>query len=187
MERKVYQVRFDDDFEAVTSQEVATVAHTDWPVVSPELPAYPPVPGGRFVRELADDERFAIREPNSAGRYFVDQVFIPFADFEQEELWALMLNTKNLLTHTAMIYRGSVNMVTVRMAEIFRSAVRVNATAVILGHNHPSGDPTPSPEDVQMTHSVNEAGQILGIELLDHMIVGNGSWVSLKERGLGFG
>ena len=186
MERKVFQTGFDDQFKAAPSQEVATVVDTIRPVATPEQSLYAPVAGGRFVRELAEADRFTILEPKLAGRYFLEHIFTPFADFEQEELWALMVNNRNLLTHTALIYRGSVNSISVRMAEIFRAPVRVNATAIILGHNHPSGETNPSQEDVKITRSVSEAGNILGVELLDHLIIGADSWVSLKERGLGF-
>ena len=146
-----------------------------------------PEPSGRFVRELPDEERFEIIEPSIAGRYFTDHVFTPFEEFVQEELWTLMLNVRNYLTHTAMIYRGSINMISVRNAEIFRTAVRINAASIIIGHNHPSGQSKPSSEDVQMTRAVRDAGQILGIELLDHMVIGGkGSWTSLKEERMGF-
>jgi DNA repair protein RadC len=74
----------------------------------------------------------------------------------------------------------------IRAGELLRDAIRVNATAVILAHNHPSSDPTPSPEDVQVTRSLRQAAGLLGIDLLDHLIICPGRWVSLKERGLGF-
>lgn len=85
-----------------------------------------------------------------------------------------------------MIYRGTVNAVSIRQAELLKEAVRVNSPSLILSHIHPSGDPTPSPEDVQVTRQVNEAAKLLGIDLVDHIIVGKDTWVSLKERGLGF-
>jgi DNA repair protein RadC len=113
-------------------------------------------------------------------------VFTPFEDFEQEELWVLMLNTKNRITHDSLVYRGQIDTIVVRMAEVFRPAVRVNARTIIVSHCHPSGDPTPSPEDVRVTEDIRQAGQLLGIELLDHLVIGMDKWVSLKERGLGF-
>jgi DNA repair protein RadC len=85
-----------------------------------------------------------------------------------------------------MIYQGSLNASVVRVAELFREAVRSNAAALIVAHNHPSGDPTPSPEDIAMTRTLVEAGQILDIEVLDHLVIGKGRWVSLKAQGLGF-
>ena len=84
-----------------------------------------------------------------------------------------------------MVYRGQVSTTFVREAELLKEAVRVNAPALILSHCHPSGDSTPSPEDVHVTASVNKAASLLGITLMDHIVVGKSSWVSLKERGLG--
>jgi DNA repair protein RadC len=74
----------------------------------------------------------------------------------------------------------------VRVAEIFKTAIRRNATNIIIIHNHPSGDPTPSPDDIAITRAIIQAGELLDVKLLDHIIVGNGKFVSLKERGLGF-
>ena len=85
------------------------------------------------------------------------------------------------------VYRGSVNTSLIRTAELFREAVRQNCPAVVLVHNHPSGDPTPSADDVAMTKQAVEAGKLLDIEVLDHIIIGQGRYVSLKEQGLGFG
>ena len=73
-----------------------------------------------------------------------------------------------------------------RVGEVFREAIRLNAAALIVAHNHPSGDPTPSPEDVNVTRQIVEAGKLLDIDVLDHLVIGQGRWVSLKERGLGF-
>ncbi|MBN1992920.1 MAG: DNA repair protein RadC [Anaerolineae bacterium] len=105
---------------------------------------------------------------------------------EQENLRVLLLDTKNRVLGNKTIYVGNVNSSIIRIGEVFREAVRHNATALILAHNHPSGDPTPSPEDVQVTRSVVEAGVLLGIEVLDHLVIGHQRFVSLKERGLGF-
>jgi DNA repair protein RadC len=85
-----------------------------------------------------------------------------------------------------MVYRGTLNTVFVRVAEIFKEAIRMNAASIIVAHCHPSGEPTPSPEDVRITERAVEVGRQLDIDLLDHIIVGKGRWVSLKERGLGF-
>jgi DNA repair protein RadC len=85
-----------------------------------------------------------------------------------------------------MVYRGNVNSSIIRAAEVYRNAIVLNSTALIMAHNHPSGDPSPSPEDIQVTQSIREAGELLGIGLLDHLILGKDKWVSLKERGLGF-
>ena len=105
---------------------------------------------------------------------------------EQEELRVLLLDTRNRVQHIETVYRGSVNSSQVRVAEIFKAAIRRNATNLIVIHNHPSGDPTPSPDDVAITRAILQAGELLDIKLLDHIIIGNGRFVSLKERGLGF-
>jgi DNA repair protein RadC len=125
--------------------------------------------------------------PAVAARYLMENIYTPFDKFDQEELWVLLLNNKNWITHEAMVYRGTINTMYVREAELLKEAVRVNAPALILSHCHPSTDPEPSPEDVQVTARTHQAAQMLGLELLDHIIVGGQDrWVSLKERGLGF-
>ncbi len=105
---------------------------------------------------------------------------------EQEELRVMLLDTRNRVQHIETVYRGSVNSSQVRIAEIFKAAIRRNASNVIVVHNHPSGDPTPSPDDIAITRAILQAGELLDVKLLDHIIVGNGRFVSLKERGLGF-
>ncbi len=105
---------------------------------------------------------------------------------EQEHLRVLVLNTRNRLLEIAEVYHGSVNQAQVRVAEVLRPAVRRNAPAIIVAHNHPSGDPTPSPDDIAITRAIVEAGKLLDVSLLDHLIIGQGRWVSLKERNLGF-
>ena len=90
------------------------------------------------------------------------------------------------MTHEVLLYRGTVDMVPVRPAEVFKEAVRVNAAAILLAHNHPSGDPSPSPQDIELTETVVLAGKLLGVALLDHIVVGQQVWISLRERGMGF-
>jgi len=84
------------------------------------------------------------------------------------------------------VYIGSLNASHIRVGEVFREAVRRSCAALIVAHNHPSGDPTPSPEDVEVTRQLVEAGNLLDIELLDHLIIGRQRFISLRERGLGF-
>jgi DNA repair protein RadC len=128
--------------------------------------------------------RDQIGSPATAVRYFTR---MGLALCEQEELWVAILDNKNRVANLDKVYRGNVNTVIIRPAEILRSAVRYNACSIIVAHNHPSGDPTPSPEDVKVTRSIRESGEMLGIDVLDHIIVSpSGDWVSLKERGLGF-
>lgn len=87
---------------------------------------------------------------------------------------------------TTEVYHGSVNSSQVKVGEIFVPALRRMASAIIIFHNHPSGCADPSPDDVSVTHAVVQAGKLLDIQLLDHIVIGAGRWVSLKERGLGF-
>jgi DNA repair protein RadC len=121
--------------------------------------------------------------PIDCANYFTR---LGLAQREQEELWAAALDTKNRVIALSKVYRGNVNSSIIRTGEVLRDAVRHNSTAVVIAHNHPAGDPTPSPEDVQVTRTLREAASLLGIDLLDHLIICPGCWVSLKERGLGF-
>ena len=139
----------------------------------------------RYVREAREVDNF--NEPKDAAVYLQRYIYTPFQAFEQEEMWLLLLNPKNKITHEVMVYRGTINTVYVRVAEVLREAVRLNATAMIISHCHPSGDPTPSPEDVHMTKRTIEAGKLLDVEILDHIVIGDGTWVSMKERGVAFG
>lgn len=90
------------------------------------------------------------------------------------------------MIRVAQIYVGSLNAASVRVGEIFREAIRANSASLVVVHNHPSGDPTPSPEDVRVTELLIEAGKLLDIEVMDHVVIGRNRFVSLKERGLGF-
>ncbi|MDI3339719.1 MAG: DNA repair protein RadC [Sphaerobacter sp.] len=105
---------------------------------------------------------------------------------DQEQLRVLLLDTKNRALRTVTLYQGSVNSAQVRVAEVFRDAVRLNAPAIAVLHNHPSGDPTPSSADVALTVELVRAGQLLGIDLLDHLVVGHNQFRSLRRLGLGF-
>jgi len=104
---------------------------------------------------------------------------------EQEQLRVIQLDTRNRVTAISTVYTGNVNTSVIRIGEVFRDAVRNNAVAVVVVHNHPSGDPTPSAEDVAVTRLIVEAGKLLNIDLLDHIVIGGGRCVSLKERRLG--
>ena len=106
---------------------------------------------------------------------------------EQEHLRVIMLNTRHKVLGVHEVYKGSLHASLVRAAEVFREPIRRNCRAILVAHNHPSGDPAPSAEDVRVTRRLVEAGRILDVELLDHVVIGDGGWVSLRERGLGFG
>jgi DNA repair protein RadC len=137
---------------------------------------------GRRSTVADQDERPQVSSPGEAANL----VMAEMAPLEQEHLRLLLLDTKNRLLASPTLYIGNVNTTILRVAELFREAVRHNSTAMIVVHNHPSGDPTPSPEDVCMTRTIVEAGKLMGIDVLDHVVIGRGRFVSLKERGLGF-
>lgn len=137
--------------------------------------------GRRLVLE-APEERPLIHTPADAA----ELVQYEMNALEQEELRVLLLDTRNRVLQIETVYRGSVNSSQVRVAEIFKAAIRRNAASLIVIHNHPSGDPTPSPDDVAITRAILQAGELLDVKLLDHIIIGSGRFISLKERGLGF-
>ncbi len=138
--------------------------------------------GRRFV-SLAPEERVVINSPQDVANILMAEM----ASLDQEHLKVLMLNTKNEVLGIREIYVGNVNSSVVRPAEVFRPAVRDNATSVIVVHNHPSGDPTPSAEDISITRNLIEAGKMMAVEVLDHLVIGSGNrFVSLKEASLGF-
>lgn len=104
----------------------------------------------------------------------------------QEHMRVLLLDTKHRVLDAPTVYVGSLNSAVVRISELFRDAVKQNCAAIILAHNHPSGDPTPSSEDIAVTEQVIAAGRLLDIEVLDHLIIGQQRYVSLRERGVDF-
>ncbi len=105
----------------------------------------------------------------------------------QENLWVILLDTRNRKIGVEKVYVGSLNASMVRVGELFRGALQRNAAGIIMAHNHPSGDPAPSPEDVTLTRAAVQAGKLLDVEVLDHLVIGHNSFVSMKEKGLGFG
>ena len=106
------------------------------------------------------------------------------AQLAQEQLRVLLLDTKNNVVGQRVVYQGNVSSAIVRSAEVLRPAVIEAVPSIIISHNHPSQDPTPSPEDVAITRELTQAAKLLGIELLDHVVIGGEKFVSLKERGL---
>lgn len=139
---------------------------------------------GQHVRELREPRY--VRSPLDAVDYFLNQVFVPFEQFQQEQLYVLLLDQKNRITHDVMVYKGTVNAIQIRPAELFMEAVRHNRPSILMGHVHPSGDPTPSPEDVKVTEMIYTAGKLLDIALLDHLVIGNNVYTSLRQAKLGF-
>jgi DNA repair protein RadC len=137
---------------------------------------------GRRMLLASPEERFVVRSPADVAQLLMAEM----SHLEQEHLRVLYLNTRNRLLGVETIYVGSLNTSHIRVGEVFRDAVKRNCAAIIVAHNHPSGDPTPSPEDVEVTRQLVAAGKLLDIEVLDHLIVGQQRFVSLRERGLGF-
>ena len=128
-------------------------------------------PGRRIVRAAED---------------VFQMLFADMALLEQEELRVLLLSTRNEVIAMRDVYRGNVSSAVVRIGEVFRDAVREGCPSIIAVHNHPSGDPSPSAEDAALTKQLVEAGRLLGIEVLDHVVIARSGFVSLKERKLGF-
>ena len=115
-----------------------------------------------------------------------ERLILQMGRLEREELRVVMLDTKNHVLRVVTVYQGNVSSSLVRVGELFRDAVRLNAAGVILVHNHPSGDPTPSPDDLHLTAEALAAGRLLDIALLDHLVIGHDAFVSLRDRGLSF-
>jgi len=138
---------------------------------------------GRRIASLAPEERAQISCPQDAASLLTAEM----EPLVQENLVVLLLNTRNQVVARRTIYIGTVNSSAVRPAEVIRPAIRENAPSIIVAHNHPSGDPTPSPEDISVTRDLAAAGNLMDIELLDHLIIGHGGrFTSLKEKRLGF-
>lgn len=138
---------------------------------------------GRRLLLMGGDERAQIRSPADAAALLM----VEMGHLDQEHLRTVLLDTKNRVQQIATIYIGSVNSALIRVGEVFKEAVRKNSAALIVVHNHPSGDPTPSPEDILVTRQIVEAGKLLDVDVLDHLVIGRGRYVSMRERGLGFG
>jgi DNA repair protein RadC len=137
--------------------------------------------GRRLLASMPED-RPKVTSPGDAANLLMSEMTF----LDQEHLRVVLLDTRNRVLSTPTIYVGSLNTSVVRIGELFRPAIRSNAAAVIVVHNHPSGDPAPSPEDISVTRQIVSAGKLLDIEVLDHLIIGRQRFVSLKERGLGF-
>ena len=129
------------------------------------------------------EERPTINSPADAAAL----VSYEMSALEQEHLRVMLLDRRNRVLETVEVYKGSVHSSQVRVGEVFKEAIRKNASSIVVIHNHPSGDPTPSPDDVVVTRAIVQAGKLLDVDVLDHLVIGQGRWVSLKERGLGFG
>jgi DNA repair protein RadC len=134
---------------------------------------------GRRVARAPAAAGWRITTPSDVGEPLVDGM----GSLEREELRVLLLDTKNVVIAERTVYRGNLAGSSVRVGEVFRDAVRRCAAAIVVAHNHPSGDPSPSGEDLRITTELAEAGRLLDIELLDHVIIGRGRWTSLRAIG----
>lgn len=137
---------------------------------------------GRRMVASSPEERPRVGSPADAANLLMSEMMF----LEQEHLRVILLNTRNEVLAAPTIYQGSLNTSVIRVAELFRTAIRANAAAIIVAHNHPSGDPSPSPEDIKVTRQLVKSGKLLDINVLDHIIIGHQRYVSLKERRLGF-
>jgi len=137
---------------------------------------------GRRILLATPEERFVVRSPSDVAQLLMAEM----SHLEQENFRVLYLDTRNRLLGSDTMYVGSLNASHIRVGEVFREAIKRNCAAVIVAHNHPSGDPSPSHEDVEVTRRLITAGDLLNIEVLDHLVIGQQRFVSLRERGLGF-
>lgn len=138
---------------------------------------------GRRLLTASPQERPQVKSPADVANLLL----LEMAALEQEEMRVLFLDTKSRVLGISTIYMGSLHTAWLRIGELFREAVRRNCAAIVVVHNHPSGDPTPSPDDVKITQEIAKAGDLLGVEVLDHLVIGAQRYVSLREQGLGFG
>lgn len=135
---------------------------------------------GKRLAQSELDPALIVRSPQDVARYVMEDLRY----LQKEHFVCLFLNTKNHVIAQETLSIGSLNASIVHPREVFRAAIERGSASIICIHNHPSGDPTPSPEDVDMTHRLVEAGHVIGIEVLDHLIIGDQKFVSLKEQGL---
>jgi DNA repair protein RadC len=134
---------------------------------------------GRRAAATWPTERWRIRTPADLAERLMPEM----SHLEREELRVVLLNTKNAVTGIVTVYAGNLAGSSVRVGEVFRDAVRRQAAALVVAHNHPSGDPAPSAEDLRITAELADAGRLLDIELLDHLVIGHGRWASLRALG----
>ncbi|SFA68915.1 DNA repair protein RadC [Lentibacillus halodurans] len=134
---------------------------------------------GRRLNQHKPHDRYVIRSPEDGADYVMEEM----RNLNQEHFVVLFLNTKNQIIHRQTIFIGSLNSSIVHPREIYREAVKRSAASIICAHNHPSGDPAPSQEDIHVTRRLAESGKMIGIELLDHLVIGDRKFISLKEKG----
>jgi DNA repair protein RadC len=131
---------------------------------------------------LRPSEREAVRSPDDAAAFLMLQL----GHLDQERLCVLCLNKRNRIQKLHTVYVGSLNASLIRVGEVFKEPLRLNSASVIVAHNHPSSQVDPSPEDILITKQIVEAGKLLSCEVLDHLIIGQGRWISMRQKGFGF-
>lgn len=132
-----------------------------------------------IIKKFVKEDRYVVRSPEDAAKYFSD-----LEGLSQEHFEAIYLNTKNQVIARKTVFKGSLNASIVHPRELYREGLKVSAAFIIVAHNHPSGSPDPSREDIEVTKRLVEVGKTMGMEILDHVIIGeNGHFVSLKEKG----
>src|SRR5690625_1070645 len=134
---------------------------------------------GKRINRYRPQERYVVRSPKDGADYVMEEM----RGLHQEHFVVLFLNTKNQIIHRQTIFIGSLNASIVHPREVYREAVKRSAASIICAHNHPSGDPSPSQEDIHVTRRLVESGKMIGIEVLDHLVIGDRKYVSLKEKG----
>ncbi|GKU75722.1 DNA repair protein RadC [Paenibacillus sp. L3-i20] len=134
---------------------------------------------GRRITKSKLGDLVTVRRPKDAADYVMEDLRY----LKKEHFVCLFLNTKNHIIARETLSMGTLNASLVHPREVFRAAIKCSSASIICAHNHPSGDPTPSPEDISLTKRLAEAGQLVGIEVLDHLVIGDGRFVSLKEQG----
>lgn len=175
-ESLLYSFRDLRGLNAASSEELTEVASGMGPAKSAQVKAALEL--GRRLN-LQETEVVKVRSPQDVAAWVMEDMRY----LRQEYFKTLLLNTKNGIIACEEVSRGSLNSSIVHPREVFATAIRRSAAAVILIHNHPSGDPTPSQEDINVTRRLVEVGRLVGIDVLDHLIIGDGVWCSMKERG----
>jgi DNA repair protein RadC len=137
---------------------------------------------GRRLLLTGQEQRFQVKSPADVAALLM----LEMSHLDQEHLRTVLLDTKNRVQTINTIYIGSLNSSLIRVGEIFKEALKRNSAGLIVVHNHPSGDPTPSPEDLMVTREIIAAGKLLDVDVLDHLVIGHGHFVSMRERGLAF-
>ncbi|SHE66212.1 RadC family protein [Clostridium fallax] len=134
----------------------------------------------RFKYSKLDIDEIKVTEPENIANYVMGYMM----NLKQEVLKVIMLNTKNAIIGDRDVFKGTLNSSIVHPREVFLEAIKFSSASIIICHNHPSGDPSPSEEDINITFRLKECGKVLGIDLLDHIIIGNYKFISLKEKGI---